>query len=78
VVAAVDRLASAFSFWFDVKVPQTRCAPLPLVVLGVVFPRDGSSFLAVHNALISLASMRMAYHRRSRQFICGATYMRRG
>jgi hypothetical protein len=32
--------------------------------------------LAVHNALIFLASMRTAYHRRSCHFILGATYVR--
>jgi len=31
--------------------------------------------LAVHNALILLASMRTEYHVRSCHFICGATYV---
>jgi hypothetical protein len=55
---------------------RTPSSPLPLVVLGVVFPRDGSSFLAVHNALILLASMQTVYHVRSCHFICGATYVK--
>jgi hypothetical protein len=55
---------------------EGRAHPLELVVLGVVFPLDGSSFLAVHNALILLASMQTEYHVRSCHFICGATYVK--
>jgi hypothetical protein len=40
--------------------PRIRCAPLRLVVLGVVIPADADRLLAVHDALNFVASIRMA------------------
>ena len=59
------------------QLPRTRCAPLPLVVLGVAVPRDGSSFPLVHNTLILFAATQTTDYRRSCRFIRGATYVRR-